>query len=141
MNPNRLNKSITKQTLSKAVCIDLDATLARYEKWEGEKVYGKALDGAQQFTRAIKNRGLRIIILTSRCWPFAPDGTPRDADANKQRVKEWLEANGIVFDEIHGKPIAAAYVDDRAIAVRKNPPPGEFARALAEIEQLAGVES
>lgn len=141
MNPNRLNKSIPKQTLSKAVCIDLDATLARYEKWEGEKVFGKALDGAQQFTRAIKNRGLRIIILTSRCWPFAPDGTPRDAEANKQRVKEWLQANGIVFDEIHGKPIAAAYVDDRAVAVRKNPPPGEYARALAEIEQLTGTES
>lgn len=142
MNPNRLNKSIPqKQTLSKAVCVDLDATLAHYKKWEGEKIIGPPLEGAQSLLRGLRIRGLRIIILTSRCWPIAPDGTPRDADANKKRVEDWLKYHNMPFDEVHGKPIAAAYLDDRAVVVRKNPAPGEYARALAEIEQLAYAES
>ena len=141
MNPNRLNKKLAATSLSRAVCVDLDATLARYVRWEGEKIIGPPLEGVEGFLRGLKVRGLRIIILPARLWPYDAAGQSRDVALTKERIAEWFRAHGLPFDALEAKPIAAAYVDDRAVVVPKNPAPGEFARALAEIEQLVGSES
>jgi hypothetical protein len=124
----------------KAVCVDLDATLAHRDPRESPSIIGQPLEGAQNFLQYLKAHGLQIIIMTSRCWPFGPDGSQRDTVASVRRVEEWLKLHNMPFDEIHGKPYAIAYVDDQAVVVRKNPVPGEYARALAEIEQLAFSE-
>ncbi len=99
-------------TYQKYVCIDLDGTIAHYDKWINEETFGEPVEGAQAALGRIRAAGWRIIIFTTR--------------ADKGLVARYLADHGIPFDHINenpdqpdnargGKPFADAYVDDRGV--------------------------
>lgn len=114
----------------KTVAVDLDGVLARYKEWEGIKVFGKSVPGARGFLQALKNMGLRVVIHTVRCNPESAGGG--DPEALAAWVEGWLRRRALPYDEIFigvGKPLAAAYIDDRAVICQ--PQKFDFAYELA----------
>jgi len=88
------------------VGVDLDGTLA-YPLWTPENPTSEI--GDPIWTNIAKvhelvELGYKIIIHTSRGW------------TDYQTIEHWLKHYGIPFKEIQcGKPLYAAYIDDRAI--------------------------
>lgn len=127
----------------KAVCVDLDGTLADYrDGWRGEGHIGDPVPGAVEFTRALA-KDYRVVVYTTRCktdFDGRPPGeTPQTAAA---RVEAWLARHGFAYDEVYvgqGKPFAVAYVDDRSVECRPQKfGAGEFQAALESVAELAG---
>ena len=97
------------------ICVDLDGTLAEHDGWKGVDHFGKPLPGAVEFTRALSEFA-DVVIFTARC--NAEMRKPERPHLYVGRVKEWLDKHGFVYSHIYaegGKPIASAYVDDRAV--------------------------
>jgi hypothetical protein len=132
-------------TVSKlTVCVDLDGVLAHYDGWKGEACIGAPLPGAKEFVAALREK-YRVVLFTTRCKadPFG-DGEHRSVSKAVTVINAWLEKHGIEVDEIYhgqGKPMAAAYVDDRAVGVPSNPGAEDLVNAVkvvdAMIERLA----
>lgn len=125
---------MTKPTIA----VDLDGVLAEYEGWAGVDSFGDALPGAREFLDSLRELG-RVVIHTTRTSPDSNQGFRRDSLA--ARVRRWLEANDLAFDEIwtgRGKPIASAYVDDRAVSCRpqEGAAKGAYAGALKAVRAL-----
>lgn len=117
--------------------VDLDGTLAKYDGWKGADHFGEALPGARDFLGQL-GKTHRVLIYTTRTKADAPD-RPEGAtpEAMGAKVADWLKANDLPFDEVYtgqGKPLAAVYVDDRAVAVPSNPGPEDYARALEAVQ-------
>ena len=99
------------------VAVDLDGVLAQYDgKWRGVESIGEPIPGAVEFTQEL-SKNADVIIWTTRTNPeinyeFAlPD--------LRTLVVNWLNLHGFAYRSVHcggGKPLAAAYVDDRAVA-------------------------
>jgi hypothetical protein len=103
--------------ISRTVCVDLDGVLAVYDGWKGVKTIGKPIRGAKAFMEWLKSQKVKIVIFTTRCSKEFNDG--RDIEFLKLQVEKWLKVWKIPYDEIYtgqGKPLAAAYVDDRGIS-------------------------
>jgi hypothetical protein len=102
------------------VCVDLDGTLADYSQgWQGVDTIGDPLPGAQAFVAQLR-RSYEVVIFTTRCNPEV--NKPEAVHLLRNRVAAWLDRHGFEYDDIYtgtGKPIAGAYIDDRAI--RCNP--------------------
>jgi len=92
----------------KDVCVDLDGVLADYEEgWKGSDHIGYPIPGAVDFVKELSSF-CKVIIHTSR------SSIPGVLDS----IKNWLDTHGFEYDSIwegEGKPIASAYVDDRAV--------------------------
>lgn len=116
-----------------AVCIDLDGTLLYYTNWKGmDGRLGTPRPGAREFLINIK-KFARVIIFTAR---LAED---HKSDTTFDNIKLWLEHNNLHYDEIYtgkGKPIAEAFVDDRAVSIPKNPVESDFDKALMKIKRF-----
>lgn len=113
-----LNENTESHTPTLA--IDLDGTLANYDKWRGEDHFGSLRTDSDGYTaadgmRELHNLGCRLIIWTTR--------------GNTERVREWLDNNEVPYDTINENPdqpegtsrkvIADLYADDRAVDARK----------------------
>lgn len=99
----------------KTIAIDFDGVLADYSNgWQGDDVFGDAIDGASAATGVLKKDGWKIIIFTTR--------------KVTDKLKAWLKDNEISYDYINenpegpdntsGKVIADIYLDDRAVTFR-----------------------
>ena len=110
------------------VCVDLDGTILEFDEWRGEQHFGKPITGARAVLNELKHLGWRVIIYTTR--------------GNEILVRNALDRYGVPYDYINrnpdqpagtneGKPIADAYVDDRAVAFR-----GNWRKTLEEIQSL-----
>ena len=102
---------------AKTVAIDVDGVLAQYDGWKGPDVIGDPIPGARGFLEELNKRGFRIVIHTTRTRDF--EGT--DHKARCAAVKKWLVKHNLPHHVLHtqiGKPIACAYVDDRAVPCR-----------------------
>ena len=59
-----------------------------------------------------------------------------------ERIRTWLDQHGFVYREIAvdvGKPVAAAYVDDRGVSCRPmDDGPRAFEEALSAVRRLCG---
>lgn len=119
------------------ICLDLDGVLALRTDGSG---IGSPVPGAIEFTRALQSRA-KVVIYTARFSTVS--GKPRSANAIatlRKRIERWLEGHGFAWDDIStgvAKPIAAAYIDDRAV----NCQPVEhgvvaFDNALDSVDQL-----
>lgn len=101
------------------VAVDLDAVLAKYDGWRGVEHIGDPLPGAVEFTRALQALPCRVVIFTTRTNADPEiSGRSESVDMLTQRVRLWLDAHGFAYDDIYvgqGKPLAAAYIDDRAV--------------------------
>jgi hypothetical protein len=99
------------------VCIDLNGVLDAYTGWRGAAHFDPPRAGAREFLAALRLRGLRIVIFTTRY----PDD-----------VWAWLGEHGLaplVDGVTDRKPAAHVFVDDRAVCFR-----GDFDATLREID-------
>lgn len=111
--------------------VDFDGTIATYDKWEGEDVYGELIPDAKSALEELKVWGWRIIVFTTR--------------GNDDGVVEWLKSNKVPFDGVNStdhnppgtshKPIGMVYFDDRdAHVVGKKP--YNWVKAMKRVRRL-----
>lgn len=96
-----------------AVAVDLDGVIFEYDGWRGPDHFGDPLPGAKEFLQSLRDMGIRIIIHTART-----NKTHGDPDEVAAAITNVLWVADLEFDEVwtgRGKPIALAYIDDRAI--------------------------
>ena len=124
-----------------AVAVDLDGVILEYDDWRGPDHFGKPLPGAKKFLQDLREKGIRIIIHTARVNEVHDGPDPVDMAS---KIVSFLWREDLEFDEVWcgpGKPIALAYVDDRAIfmssRVCQDPLTG-WGSALAEISVAKG---
>jgi len=145
--PKKKPKPSTKREKPR-VCVDLDGVLAEYAGWQGIDFTGPPLPGAVDFTRKLSEFA-DVVVFTTRCSvephrvelgePTRPasDLAPRLL----QKVKYWLDKHKIAYAEIYigqGKPLASAYVDDRAVTCHPQRDPKAFDAALRRVRALCG---
>ena len=128
--------------MKKTVCVDLDGVLADYSMgWKGVDHIGDPLPGAVEFLKKLGKK-YSVVIFTTRCNPEI--NKPESASLLRNRVRDWLEEHGFKYDDIYigvGKPIASAYVDDRAVScVPQEDGKVAYKRALARVDGLVGGE-
>ena len=123
--------------------IDLDGTLATYDKWQGLDHIGAPIDGAIEFVAKLAKFG-KIIIYTNRMsYRFNKLTTKAEKDGSKTIIKNWLESNNIKYDEIYcgqGKPVAHAYIDDRSVECRPQEDNNAYEHAYQLALKLAKIE-
>ena len=122
-----------------AICVDLDGVLAHYDRWQGPFHFGAPVEGAANFLRRLSDRA-EIIIFTARLQD-SDDGS--DLDAVESAVRGWLDQHQFVYHAIYrgiGKPLARAYIDDRAVTCRPQVvgPHAAFTDAEAQVRELLG---
>jgi hypothetical protein len=123
------------------VCVDLDGVLADFsEGWKGVEHFGAPIPGAVEFTRQLSEIA-DVVIFTCRCQSALNHGVAPFLLAN--RVREWLDKHGVAYADVYigqGKPVASAYVDDRAVVLRPEEKAGRpeslFRNALLDIRAL-----
>lgn len=135
--------------MKRTVCVDLDGVLADYSQgFQGIEMIGEPIPGAVQFTKELAEFA-SILVYTTRCSErveggslgTVPDGgEQRSAKELQDIVKAWLDKHGFVYDDVwigQGKPIASAYIDDRAVeCVPRDYPQLTFSLALCRCQQL-----
>lgn len=103
----------------KTVAVDIDGVLADFTGgWKGLDHIGDPIPAGLMLCSAIAEFA-DVLIWTTRC--SIELGRGEGANLLRNRVRDWLDENGVVYHEIwtgHGKPIAAAFVDDRAVSFR-----------------------
>ena len=135
------------------VCLDLDGVLVDRTYGRGAEELGDPIDGAVEFTRALAEEA-DIVIHTARLGGSPAGvggagaiGQEGGAQAAAQRlrlerIRTWLDQHGFVYREIAvdvGKPVAAAYVDDRGVSCRPmDDGPRAFEEALTAVRRLCG---
>ncbi len=103
----------------KTVAVDFDGVLNDYTGWKGEDDLGQPTAGTQQFL-SLLDADYRVVIYTTRCM---------------SRVRVWLKEHGLsgYVDEVcNEKPMAVAYIDDRAIRFD-----GDYGSVLVELASFA----
>lgn len=100
----------------KSVCVDLDGVLAKYDGWCGVHHIGEPIPGAKEFLKKLYKIS-NVIIFSARC------GSHNEPDVEEATniIRKWLDKHEFSYDEIYvrkGKPLASAYVDDRAVVCR-----------------------
>jgi len=121
----------------RTVCVDLDGVIAEYTQWRGIDHFGPPIKGAREFLQELSKHADEVIIFTTRCnvdvngkdlkfsrdEPFNPLGSLAD------RVHRYLYDHNLPYSSVYvgqGKPLAAAYIDDRAISCRPQDPGAMF---------------
>ena len=125
--------------MKKTVCVDVDGVLARYDGWKGVDHFGEPIHGAKEFLEKLSAM-CDVVIYTTRCCEEI--NKPEKAWLLKNRVRDWLDKHGLKYSDIfigQGKPIASAYVDDRAISCRPQEfVEGEYEHAIEQVNELLG---
>ena len=106
-----LAKLYGAETMQRALCTDLDGCLHAYrDGWQGHSVVADEPEpGAVAACKALAEAGWRLYVLTSR--------------QELGVVVDWLDRHGFPDMEVtRVKPIAVAYVDDRALRYEGNWP-------------------
>ncbi len=111
------------------VCVDLDGVLATYDGWRGKGTIGEPVDGAIEFSRSLAEYA-DMLVYSSR--------VEKVADAKV--IRKWLDEHGIEYADVFagkGKPVAHAYVDDRAVVCEpQKDGPGAFLEAEERVKGL-----
>jgi hypothetical protein len=132
----------TRDDMKKNVCVDLDGVLAEYGSWKGLDHIGEPVLGAQGFMERLSEYA-NVIVHTVRCSSEINSKEAPHLLVN--RVRKWLDKHGFKYDHIWsepGKPLADAYVDDRAVPCRPQDFGSSvaFAGAMMPLSYLLGVE-
>jgi len=118
------------------ICIDLDGVLASWKHGTFDAI-GPPVPGAIDFTQRLIE-SYRIIIHTCRC---TEELYSADRAQLRLEIDMWLSAHGFAYDSIwigQGKPLAIAYIDDRAVVCR--PEHNDIAFQKVESKLLSLVE-
>ena len=103
------------------ICIDLDGTICEIRQ-EGQTYADvKVKAGAAEKIRQLRTAGHTIIIHTARNMGSTGHNVGKALKNVGKMTFEWLEKNGIEYDEIFfGKPNADITIDDRVIRFQDN---------------------
>ncbi len=97
------------------IAIDLDGTICTLCKPGQTYADVVPLDGVIEKIRALRESGNTIIIYTARRMGTHEGNTGKALREIGKLTFDWLEENGIEYDEIYfGKPSADIYIDDKA---------------------------
>ncbi|MGE3536387.1 MAG: hypothetical protein AB7N91_02995 [Candidatus Tectimicrobiota bacterium] len=102
-----------------AIVVDLDGTICEHRY----PAFGEPVAGAQEALQRLKAAGFWIIIHTVRTSSIFQATAEYTPDINSpEAVSAFLRQHHIPYDEIwiHDKPLAVAYIDDRALRVVGN---------------------
>jgi capsule biosynthesis phosphatase len=97
------------------IVIDLDGTICTLK--QKNETYADVLvkPGAVEFIKKLRAEGHYIIIQTARNMATCESNIGKVMRNIGKITLEWLEKNGVEYDEIYfGKPNANLYIDDRA---------------------------
>ena len=123
--------------MKRTVCVDLDGVLADYSMgWKGLDHIGDPIPGAVELTQELA-KFADVLIFTTRCCEEMGRGLGKEM--LRKIVKDWLDKHGFVYHEIwigQGKPIASAYIDDRAICCRPQEDARAFQSAVVKAQRL-----
>lgn len=124
-----------------SVAIDFDGTITTYTGWRGWNVFDKPVDGIREFLQSLVDRGYTITIHTARITVGMSDKQCMDV---VEALEAYMQEHDLPFDNVHvgpGKPIAVAYVDDRAVSLRPMSyvADKEFSNALEAIDELESL--
>lgn len=128
------------QNQKPTVAVDLDGVLATYDGWKGLDHIGAARPGAVPFMAALRKDYYVMVHSSRACHDNARHEAGETEESLRGRIEAWLRKHNIEFDAVwsgHGKPIALAYLDDRAVMIPSNPLAPDFAVARTRIDQLA----
>jgi uncharacterized protein with von Willebrand factor type A (vWA) domain len=98
-------------------CVDLNGVLDQYRGWQGEEHWDAPREGAADFLRALRARGYRVVVHTTR-W--------------RDDAERWLREHQLfeLVDEVTDRKVAAhVFIDDRAVCFR-----GDYDATLAEVD-------
>ena len=114
--------------MSDIIIVDFDGTIADFAYPD----FGAPKKGAKEVLQKIKDKGFRIHILSCRTSREV-NNYPIDRTDQVRKMKRYLEEHKIPYDEILNeyKPVAHAYIDDRAIGFRDN-----WDEIIEELESL-----
>lgn len=103
------------------ICIDLDGTICEIRQ-EGETYADvKVKPGAAEKIKALRSAGHTVIINTARNMGSTGHNVGKALKNVGKITFEWLEKNGIEYDEIFfGKPNADITIDDRVVRFENN---------------------
>ncbi len=110
-----------KLTSRKTIAVDLDGTLAEYDGWKGIDHIGHPIAGAQGFVRRLLEfADVEVYTTRTALLPDRPAGETVESLA--LRVTRWLRENHFPAEvRVYagaGKPLVAAFIDDRAVSCR-----------------------
>jgi phosphoglycolate phosphatase-like HAD superfamily hydrolase len=120
MAPVTPEPSSVSDAATPIACVDLNGVLDVYTGWQGAAHFDPPRPGAREFLAALRQRGYRIVIFTTRY----------DRD-----VWTWVHEHGLVplvDDVTDRKPAAHVFVDDRAVCFR-----GDFEATLRDIDAFS----
>lgn len=130
---------MVKPVKKPTVAVDLDGVLAQYDgKWRGVEQIGDPIPGAVEFTQEL-SKFADVLIWTTR--------TNQEVNFEfgladlRELVAKWLDLHGFSYRAVYvgeGKPIACAYVDDRAVTCRPQQywSHSAFSEAMIHIKEL-----
>ncbi len=103
------------------ICIDLDGTICDIRQEGQSYAEVKAKPGAAECIRALRRAGHTIVIQTARNMGSTGHNVGKALKNVGKITFDWLEKNGIEYDEIFfGKPNADVMIDDRALRFSDN---------------------
>lgn len=102
------------------VLIDFDGTLAEFNYPR----MGPPIAGARDFLHAVKDRGLDVVVWSSRLSPQYRTQSERQEMGHQ--MGNWMRRNAMPFDDIDigdfGKRLSLAYIDDRGVGAGMDTP-------------------
>lgn len=122
--------------------IDLDATLAQYERGDVQKFgidhIGDPIPDAVDFVNELSKTG-KITIFTVRASLEQNDGSIEKRDQAVASIAKWLNKHNFNWNEIYigeGKPDGTAFIDDRAVQCRPQENPKAYQEVLDYINSV-----
>lgn len=103
------------------ICIDLDGTICEIRQENQTYADVKVKAGAKEMIEKLHNAGHTIIINTARNMGSTGHNVGKALKNIGKITLEWLDKNGIIYDEIFfGKPNADITIDDRVVRFSNN---------------------
>lgn len=119
------------------IAVDLDGTILKYDGWRGIEHFGEALPGAKEFLTELR-KDARVLIWSTRGTESVKGKKQGEAKRLRELMQRALDERNLPYDDIwvgQGKPMAVAFIDDRAVTCRPQEEPAAYAIAL----RLVGV--
>lgn len=127
----------TGKSRNRSVCVDLDKVIASYDVWKEIAHIGGPIKGAKEFLEELGSK-YKVIIYTARFSNERIKSSNEVANL-KNLIEVWLRKNDLPFDDIFtgiGKPLASAFVDDRAVSCQPMDDPDAYEKAIDAISEL-----
>jgi predicted HAD superfamily phosphohydrolase YqeG len=101
--------------MAKTIAVDFDGVMNTYTGWKGEAELFEPRPGLRAFLEQLRAAGFKVVVYSTR---------------PASRIRSWLvdhDLSALVDDVTNGKPMAIAYIDDRAVCFD-----GDFDAVLKE---------